>query len=353
MTPTDLSTALTEVRDAVEAPPADRLAFHARVRAERRRRTAGRAAIALAGAAAAASVVGGVLQVLPEEEGTPVATTPPREVADPTRVVGFVVQDRLVVGGPGGFTATDVPARNVLGVFDGQLLLADTTGALVSVSVDEDGVPGASQRLGTVLRAYADGADRVVVEETEGVYRAWRPGTEGLTVMDLDLGDDVATAFDGDRRVDSGPDGYTLVGVDGPVRELPAGGGIIDQDLVAGVLALETLRGARFFDADTGEVLARVRGEGYTGGLSPDAATYARSTEDGVVLVDPRTGRRTPVEMAVDVRAGGIAWTGADTFVAAGRDDDTGTGVLQECDAVARTCRLLYEDPSGTLKLSS
>jgi hypothetical protein len=351
MTPTEIRTALSDVRDAVDVPPVDRLAFQARVRAARRRRTTGRGVVAVAGLAAAAALVAGALQALPEESEPPVADQPAAAVADPTLVVGFVVQDRLVVGGPGGFTETDIPARNVLGVLDGVLLQADYLGALVAVPVDEAGVPGEPERLATIDRAYLDPAGARVVVETAGVYRAWSPGA-GWT--DLEPSDGFAIAFDGDRRVVSASDDptLTLIGVDGPVRSLPVDRGVTDRDLVAGVLALETFHGARFFDADTGRLLSRVRGEGTIGRLAPDGSTYARRADDGVVLVDPRTGRRTPVETEVGVTANGIAWTGPETFVVVTRDD-AGQGALQECDAVERSCRLLYRDPSGTLKLTS
>lgn len=352
-------TTLSAVRDAVDVPAPDRVALQARVRAARRRRTTGRTAVALVAAVAVTAAAAGVGRLLPEEDRAPVASGSPLEVDDPSRVVGFVVQGRLVVGGPAGFTVTGIPARNVLGVLGGRVLLSDGAGDLVAVPVDQDGVPGKAERLGTGLRDYLDPAGgRIITQQEDDTYRAWSPETRTWTDLDVDPADGgSAAAFDGDHRVDSGPDGYLLIGTGGPVRSLPTGGGIIDEDLVAGVLALETSHGARFFDASTGELLSRIRGAGYSGRLAPDGTSYARTAPDGVTLVDPRDGRLSPVATEVDGSATGIAWTGPDTFVVAARGDQTatgtGTGTLQECDAVERTCRLLYQDPSGTLKLTS
>lgn len=343
---TEIRTALTEVREAVDVPAPDRVAFRARVRAARRRRTTGRVLVGAAGLATVAAVVVGVVHVLPENEAPPIASAPPVAVADPTRVVGFVVRDRLVIGGPSGFTATDVPARNVLGILDGQLLQADYRGYLVAVPVGPDGGPGEARQLASIERAYLDrSGGRVVVATTAGGYRAWSPAAGWTELASVTGG---LMAVDGDVRVESGPDGLVLVGPSGTVRTLPVV--VNGSDLVSGLLAVETGRGARFYDTATGEVLARVRTEG-TGALAPDGSTYARGSATGVVLVDPRTGRRTPVATEGDASVDQVAWTGPDTFVLTGRDD--GTGTLQECDAVARTCRLLYEDPSGTLKLTS
>ena len=52
MTTTEIREALLAVEQAVDVPPADQVAFQARVRAERRRRTAGRVLVAAAAAAA-------------------------------------------------------------------------------------------------------------------------------------------------------------------------------------------------------------------------------------------------------------------------------------------------------------
>lgn len=350
MSPTDLTTALNEVRDAVEVPPVDRVAFQARVRAERRRRTTTRAAGAVAGLAATAAVVAGGAHLSLGDGATPVASAPTLAVDEPTEIVGFVLQGRLVVGGPGGFTETDIPARNVLGVLAGRLVQADYRGALVAVPVDPDGAPGAAERLASVLRVHLDRAGgRVVAEGEDGRYRIWEAATGAWTDLDVPpaVGDFVV-ATDGEHRVDSGPDGFTLRDSADLVRVLPFRGGVIGWDLKVGVLAVETHHGVRFFDAASGRQLSRAGGQGM-GAISPDGRSYARGWTSGVNLVDPQTGRRTPVE--VDVPGAEVVWTGAETFVVVGRQDD-GTKVLQECDAVRRTCRILYEDPTDTLSIT-
>ena len=56
MTATEIRETLTEIGHAVDVPPVDEVAFRSRVRAARRRRTAGRALAAGVAAAAVASV---------------------------------------------------------------------------------------------------------------------------------------------------------------------------------------------------------------------------------------------------------------------------------------------------------
>ena len=81
MSATEIRETLTEVRDAVAVPPVDRLAFARRVRAERRRRTAGR--VLVAGAAASVVAVGASLWAVQSRDpqvlspSRPPSTRPP------------------------------------------------------------------------------------------------------------------------------------------------------------------------------------------------------------------------------------------------------------------------------------
>ncbi len=103
MTTTEIREALLAVEQAVDVPPADQVAFQARVRAERRRRTAGRALVAAA--AAAAVVTAGIAgnAVLGDPESTPLANTP-GETADRSvpDTVFFTLDNRLTALDPQG-----------------------------------------------------------------------------------------------------------------------------------------------------------------------------------------------------------------------------------------------------------
>jgi hypothetical protein len=101
MTGTEIREALAEVSHAVDVPVVDQVAFQARVRTERRRRTAGRA---LVGAAAAAAVVAAgvtATSVLREPESTRVSGPGPVEPAV-AETVFFVLDGRLTALDPRG-----------------------------------------------------------------------------------------------------------------------------------------------------------------------------------------------------------------------------------------------------------
>lgn len=129
-----IRTALTEVREAVDVPAADRVALGARVRAERRRRTTGRVLVG----AAAAAVVGAVALTVP----------------------GFGGADRATPG-PAAPGAADVPlSEPVWFVQDGRLTALDPAGELHRLDQDADTVVG-----WTTERVYAlDGQGLVAVD---------------------------------------------------------------------------------------------------------------------------------------------------------------------------------------------
>jgi hypothetical protein len=316
------------------------------VRGERRCRTTGRAAAAVAGVAAASVAVAGVVAVTRDPAPPTVVLAAP--IAAPEQTVGFVVDGRLVVGGPDGYHETTVPARNVLGVAGGLLVLVDGTGALVGVPVDGGGSPGAERRLlpGIVDFAWLDAADGVVLAvDGAGRLHSWSPGASGWTTLPP-VGGDVYLA-DAGHRVESEPDGSTLV-ADDVHRALPSDGGVSGGGLAGSVLAWETLHALRFYDADTGERLVRVPGE-WSGALSPSGTSYAGSHDGRVSVVDTTTGRTADV--AGPTALDGVTWTAADTFVGTSRDD--GGSTLWECRADLLTCTRIYADPTGTLQLHS
>jgi hypothetical protein len=98
MTTTEIREALAAVEQAVDVPPVDRIAFQARVRTERRRRTAGRALVGVAAAAAvvAAGVAGDAVLREPERSSGPGLADQPREAGVLSETVYFTVDNRLV-----------------------------------------------------------------------------------------------------------------------------------------------------------------------------------------------------------------------------------------------------------------
>ncbi|WP_244929963.1 hypothetical protein [Nocardioides sp. W7] len=345
---TEIRTALTEVRDAVEAPPVDRVALQVRVRAERRRRTTGRAAAGLLGVAAASVAVVGLAAVL-RDTSPPTTDVAARPLANPQHLVGMVVEGKLVVGGPDGFDATEVPARNVLGDLTDLIVLTDPTGALVGVPVD-GGRAGEPERLipGVVDYAWLDSSGVLRAQRADGavVRGTLRDGWETDLAPTGNL-----YLVDGRTRVESDEDGLSLRREQEVLRRIPGGGGVTDGSLAPGTLAVETVRGVRFYDATTGRRTAAVASsDGGSGRLSPDGSRYARVADGVLTLVDPRTGEVESVEGPSSYN-GNVAWTSADTFVVVSRGQ--GGNSLWECGTGSRACRELYRDPSGTLKLHS
>jgi len=347
MSATEVRETLMAVRDAAVVPTVDQVAFARRVRAERRRRTAARVAVATAVAASVATVAGVGVSALTRESAPPTAVAA-AAVADPEQVVGFVVDGHLVVGGSAGYHETSVPARNVLGVVDDLLVLADGTGALVGVPVAVDGTPGPERRLlpDVVDYAWLDGAAGIVyVVDELGRLRSWSPGDEGWTTLPAPTAE--LFLVDSGHQVESGPGGATLV-ADGLRRALPSGGGITGGGLAGSVLAWQTERQLRFYDADSGRRLARLPGE-WSGALSMDGRSYAGSHDGRVSVVDTRDGTMTDVSGPASLN--GVVWTSDATFVGAERVADETT--LWECRADTLSCTRLYADPSGTLQLHS
>lgn len=347
MSATEIREALNEIHAAVDVPPVDRVAFERRVRAERRRRTAGRVVVATAVAASVATVAGVSVSVLNRDPAPPTSVAA-AAVTDPEQLVGFVVDGRLVVGGSDGYHETSVPARNVLGVIDEMLVLTDGAGALVGVPVAADGTPGPERRLLSDVIAYAwldRGDGTIYVVDELGRFRSWSPGDERWTTQPAPHAD--LYLVDSGHQVESGPGGATLV-ADGLRRALPSGGGITGGGLAGSVLAWQTERQLRFYDADTGRRLARVPGE-WSGALSADGSSYAGSHDGRVSVVDTRDGTVTDVSGPASLA--GVVWTSDATFAGGERIADATT--LWECRADTLSCTRLYADPSGTLQLRS
>lgn len=261
MTRTEIQSALTEVARAVTAPPVDRVAFQARVRHERRRRTAGRLAAGVGSVAAAVAVAGLVLGGSPGDAGTDGSG---------------LVTDRS------GSGATVPGARETVWfVRDGSLTALDPSGRLHDLAVATEGVVGS-----TAERVYAlDAESRLVV-------RAVRYDDEGSRVASFApepapvTGALASVALSGDGRylgwldlagtahrfdLKAGREDLAVrVGTDAAVTDVGADGLLVTA---GGELALHTAGG---------RVEVPLQGDGYGA---------ASEVELGRVLVQDRDGR--------------------------------------------------------------
>jgi hypothetical protein len=371
MTSTEIRETLTEVGHAVEVPPVDALAFQARVRVERRRRTAGRSV--LAGAAAAAVAVAAVAVTSTggtDHRSTGVAGSP---VASPPLVLGTDVVPVLASGGLQMLLPQDASFRpggtveEVLGATDGGVVVIDRESRVLLVDARETSSSRPDREL-------ADG---------EPVQRAWVDKTgEYLGFVDLDnrfhlrrvtgdrdlrpaqaLGEQTQLSavsetawveLEGDRVTLRSPDASVEVAVHGVPLAAELGGD---------TLAVHTATGIEFYAAADG---SRRFGNqaGSTGSLSPDGASYAYARDDS-----GRDGGTRPGVFVTDTAAGdheqgftgypdaatalALAWQDDNLFVVLASSAEGPGRVLYECSVAESACEERYDDPTGTLQVAS
>lgn len=170
MTRTEIREALAEVRDATEVPAVDRVDFQRRVRAERRRRTAGRVLVAGAAAAVVATVVG--------------------------LSGGLAGDDRHGDGGPAdGSTGSGRVSETVFFVLDGRLTALDPAGTVHDLGVNAEGVVGFTSERVYVVDDESHLVVRTVSYEDEDSGRATFGTAESPVVGPVQ-----STALSGDGR---------------------------------------------------------------------------------------------------------------------------------------------------------
>ena len=180
---TRISEALRAVADATAAPDQDRLEFQRLVRAERRRRLAGRAGIAVAAAAVVAAVVASVLPFVHHGEDDAVPAGTPGRI-HLQRPVFVVVDGYLNVVDPNG-DVHDVgePAEDVLG--------STASGAYVvggdSQVLHYEARPGGSWRFGRAPGSTVDVVQSAQLS-ADGRYLGWVDLRDRVHVRDLATG---------------------------------------------------------------------------------------------------------------------------------------------------------------------
>lgn len=363
MTRTQVRDALHEVRDAVEVPVTDQVAFRSRVRSERRRRTALRSAAAGSVAAAVAGVA--VLALGASSgprggeptNGSAIDRTPTAEQAVP-----LVLQGRLLVLLPdGGSYAKPIGAEEVLGRSGRGVVIIGRDSHVELVPLSPDGEPGRPQDLGdgqAVQRASLDPTGRVLAfVDLHDVLHLREVGSDAdLATSDLTR-DDALVATDGTRWLVRR--GSTLL-VDGPrgAVTLDAGEDLVDGDLAGGTVAARGMGGVHLFDVDGTARHADLGGS--VGALSTDGASYAavageeerdQGASGEVELVDTASGRMHAMDgYDADESAQAVWWQDHDRFLVLTTDAQRpGNHVLWECSVALDRCSERYDDPTGTL----
>ena len=358
MTDHDLTSTLTAVRDAVPVPPIDELAFRARVREARRRRTAVRAVTA----AAAVAAVGAGLGLLAPWSGTGPSTDPagPAGVdrsADPAAVepggpFAFLQAGTVMTLGPSGRPVdTGIEAEEVLGVDADRIVVVGDESRVLVFAVGADGELGPG-------RAVVDEPVQRAVLSKDHRRIAWIDLDDTLHVADLDSPRaDVSVpllaaqtrlvAVDGDHWVEDEGDRLSLRYPEQSFEVVP----VSDPDfaeLAGPVLAVQGAEGVEVFDATDGSPRVTGGTGGAVGALAPDGSAYVTGTTDadvdrgtppGLELLDAEDGSvRTVGGPGLDAGLDWVldlSWTGPTFWALVTRD---GGEALLECSAETATC---------------
>jgi hypothetical protein len=377
MTDTEIREALTEIRQAVDVPSVDVVAFRARVRSERRRRTAGRTLVATAAAATVA--VGATLWAV--HAGEPPAVTPVAVDPTPTspRLAVVILEGTLqTIDTDGGGYAPGITVEQVLGrTPDGVAVVRQSNPAsrLAVVPMKPDGELDRSPEHWTeytgpvVLQGWlsADGTV-LTTAEVDGTVRRRSVGSGDDTVLaHLAAGSQLAAAGP-DRWVERTGDGGLRLHTPDAVHDLELGSDgaspTVGRVEVAGpTVAVHTDSGVEFFDSDDG---TRLTGElgGVAGALSddgrlyagaPTAAERAHGMRGAAYVVDVSTGavvHLTGLDGVSLEASGAVSWQDQDRFLVVGTDAvRTGNHILWDCSFALRRCDERYDDPTGTLEL--
>jgi len=349
MTTTEIREALLAIEQAVDVPPADQVAFQARVRAERRRRNAGRTLIGVAAAAAVvtAGIVGNA--VLDEPTSTPLANTPGE-----TEVTGV--------------------GDTVFFVLDGQLTALDPRGVVHDLGQHSEGVIG-----WTKDRVYAlDDDSHITVRRTEppfdvvpgaptpdpvqsvalsgdGRYLAWlgndnmvhrydlKADREDLEFQVFDNASIAGVADGGVLVADAG--GLSLRDANGEVPIPVANGGDgwasdVARDLVTVTAAPEA---SRLYDLSEGsaQLVDTFAGSAVLGPYAERVAVIVPEPADRARVEVWDGGTLTPVTGLDDIIPTAVRWADETTLLVTGRD------ALYACDIELRCGQLPVEGDVG------
>jgi len=342
MSLTELRASLSAVSDAVPIPAPDLVRLQARVRRARRRRTTG----IVAGAAAVVVVVAGgaSYEVGRGPQHQVPAQRPAQDGGSPESapVLPVVLGGRLwTVAADGTIRGPGPEVRGIAGTTEHGVVVVTDSGSVVEVTA-----------AGTVTHLLTEPVHTAYVSGDELVYDT------GAAVRWRQVSPDVASAdtetMTGRHLLGAGPGGVVLDGPEGV--QLRDGSGmhglevepdtesLLQAEAAGGVVALRTDRGDLLY-TDHGRHRVALPGDRY-GALAPDGSAYARATASrrAVELIDPATGRATPVAGASG-RVTGLAWTGPEQLYVV-----TGSSTLWSCP-VGSSCTEVFTEVTPILGL--
>jgi hypothetical protein len=342
MTTTEIREALSAIEQGVDVPPVDQVAFQARVRAERRRRTAGRTLVGVAAAAAVVTTGVAVNAIVDEPQSSPVTgpagpSTEPRGLAD---TVFFMRDGRLAALEPDGdLHDVGVPSEGAVGWTDQRVYAVDAESGVVVFRVRDTGddltfSPESSPVSGPVQRVEMSGDRR---------FLAWMDNDNVVHRYDLDAGaedlqlqatsDDWLSAVSEEGVLLAGR-GALVLRAAGSSRAIPAyGGPATSAQLANGLVLVNDDDGrARLYDVREGapQLVAALPGSGVLGPRGERVATIVQDKADRahVEMWDGRAiGPVTGLEGVVPIE---LRWADETTLLVSGWSD--GEQGLYACD---------------------
>jgi len=373
MTHTEIREALLDVRDGIEVPVPDAVAFRSRVRAARRRRLGGRA---VAAASVAAVVAGAVTWTArPVGDGptagvTHVPAVRPPQPASAPQMFPMSLDGRLSTVRPDGSGfGTGVRVEEVLGDGPAGIVVVRRDSHLLLLPLAVDGQPLDPVDVGSgapVQRAWLDKTGETVAFVTlqDRVHlRSVASGADLVPASALAPGEDLL-GVDGTRWLTGVAGGDRVTIHDGArSTDLSAANDVLGAQLAGDTVAVTTADGVEFFDASSGRTLGHADGLG-PGSLSPDGRLYAaapgaQELDAGAApdwyLVDARTGDRSVYAgRPARARATAMTWQDSDRFLVVATDPvQPGNRIVSDCSVATQRCSERYNDAGDTLELAS
>ncbi|GAA1156283.1 hypothetical protein [Nocardioides aquiterrae] len=364
MTTTEIRSALTEVRDAVDVPPVDEVAFRARIRAERRRQRGGRVLAAGAAAVVVAAAAVGAARLVDTGAGreVPVAS-PATEVGTVSETVWFVRDGRLTALDPSGRVhVLGLHAEGVVGYTSERVYAVDAESRVVVLGRVRDDEGSGRDTSYPREDSPVPGPVQSAALSGDGRYLAWMDLQDTVTVYDLKAGQV-------DLRVDVPRSGYVAaVSADGVLVAENAGlvlhaatgevavptpgvGGSWGAQLAGGrVLVAGPSGESSVYDVGSGTARRIAVLPGGWGALAPDGATAAtiEIAPDDSATVDLWDGRGTRSLRGLDGVPEQVRFADEGTLLVQTRGGSSG---LWSCSTDDGTCGALPV-PDGTFRLS-
>jgi hypothetical protein len=188
MTTTEIRSALTEIRDAVEVPPVDEVAFRSRVRTERRWHRGVRVLAAGAAAVAVAAAAVGVTPLLDAGVGRelPAASGPTTAGRTVSETVWFVRDGRLTALDPSGQVHdTGLRSEGVVGYTSERVYALDAESRVLVLGREHDDEGLGRDTAYPPEDSPVPGAVQSVALSGDGRYLAWMDLQGTVTVYDL------------------------------------------------------------------------------------------------------------------------------------------------------------------------